>query len=313
MGEIATTQGTISDSGHLTVAKALEERRHDLVALLPEHVSPDRFFRILNSEVKANPDLRSCTAQSLFTCAVEAARLGLDVGSGAKQIHFVPFNTKKKQPRGYRGPDEWEMVAQPIIDYRGLVKLGLTNGDLRDCWARLVYEADTYTEEERDGQTHVTHLYDPFLPDDKRGKIRGVYARVERNNGAVRYVPMSVADVERVRNNANSSNSPAWRNHWGEMAKKTAIRNALKLVDMSPEARRFMTLADGTEFSYGDAQPRSVDVSAQPSVVARFAAPPRQIAQATDSEPDATDEREPVMVEVDTSDFSDDELPGGAA
>jgi hypothetical protein len=46
---------------------------------------------------------------------------------------------------------------------------------------------------------------------------------------------LTKGDIEKIRNSSKSANSPAWRNWWGEMARKCALKRTLKDAPLSTE------------------------------------------------------------------------------
>tara|TARA_Y100000034_G_scaffold45691_1_gene56137 strand:+ start:107 stop:976 length:870 start_codon:yes stop_codon:yes gene_type:complete len=233
------------------IAKALIDHRSDLLEMVPDHIDGERFLRVLTSEIKRNPALKDCSLGSLFDCAVEAARLGLDVGAHARQFHMVPFKVKG------------QMTATPIIDYRGLIALAMQNG-AASVSAELVHDSDSFTMLEQDGATYVEHRFNPLASSDDRGRVVGGYCKIVRDNGTVRYATMTREDIDQVRNASRAKNAMAWSDWWGEMAKKTIIRRALKTENLNPATRAFIAKADEAEIDFGnrrtiDARPGSAD------------------------------------------------------
>src|SRR5690606_18079652 len=57
----------------------------------------------------------------------------------------------------------------------------------------------------------------------------------------------TVEEIEAIRRAAPSANSPAWKNHFGEMAKKTVFRRLAKMLPLSTEAQNAVGLADAAD------------------------------------------------------------------
>jgi len=60
---------------------------------------------------------------------------------------------------------------------------------------------------------------------------------------------MSRQQIEAVRQKAPSKYSPAWNEHWNEMAKKTVLRRVMKLVPLSTEKFVAAMEHDNTDFN----------------------------------------------------------------
>jgi recombination protein RecT len=77
---------------------------------------------------------------------------------------------------------------------------------------------------------------------------------------------MTAADVEKVRQKANSKDSPAWRYHWNEMARKTVFRRAAKWLPLSAEKSGALIQAleqDDLDFDFSEVS-EAAAVEAEP-------------------------------------------------
>jgi len=197
----------------------LEAQKDSLKAALPKHVTPDRIIKTLLVAVNRTPELLQCTQSSVFECINRSAELGLDISGTLGEAYAVPFNNKGTKQATF------------IPGYRGLVKLARQSGDVKRVEADVVCEHDEF-----DFRKGANFRLD-FAPNIRgdRGKPIGAYALVEFKDGGFQADFMPVADIEKIRGIANSKNSPAWRDHWGEMAKKTVLKRTLKLCPLSAD------------------------------------------------------------------------------
>jgi recombinational DNA repair protein RecT len=83
----------------------------------------------------------------------------------------------------------------------------------------------------------ITHHPPGFA---QRGKAVGYYAIIFYKGGTRHIDIMSREDVEAIRNNAKSKNSPAWRYNFDEMGRKTVCKRALKTVPKTPRLEAAM-------------------------------------------------------------------------
>jgi recombination protein RecT len=251
-GELATFDpyapiGTIQGlSGLLNTRKV----RDSIATALPKHVTPERLIKTLLVAANRQPDLLQCTQSSILETINRAAELGLDLSGTLGEAYAVPFNNKIKW-KDDNGHDRetWVKQAQFIPGYRGLAKLAWQSGEIRRIEAEVVYVKDKFIF--RKG-LNGTLEFEPFMDGD-RGEEKGAYALVEMKAGGVMYDYMSKADIERVRNRAQSKNSPAWRDHWPEMAKKTVFRRVAKWLPLSTEKFTRAIESDDTDFEMVDA------------------------------------------------------------
>lgn len=201
--------------------KPIDELRTNLSAMsrqfqmvLPPHVPPERFLRVVMTAVQAEPKLLDCNRATLFSACMKAATDGLlpDGREGA----IVPF----------KGSAQW----MPMVG--GILKKVRNSGELAAITAQIVFQNDRFRYwVDSDGE-HIEH--EPLLF-EARGDIIGVYALAKTKDGAIYVEPMSKAQVEQVRAVSAARNNGPWVDWWEEMAKKTAIRRLSKRLPMSTD------------------------------------------------------------------------------
>lgn len=176
--------------------------------------------------------LAQASDKSKFDCVLGAARLGLQLNSPLHQCAAVPFKTKNG------------VIAQLIVEYRGLAALMKRYGSVKDIHTGLIYENDDYNWTESDF-TMSRKIGD-------RGKVVGVFAKLQLLDGSSQCEVMTVDEVEHVRNKSRAKDKGPWVSDWAQMARKTVLRRAANLVDMGPKGADLMARADKTEFRYDD-------------------------------------------------------------
>lgn len=189
--------------------------RGQLKAALPADLPVDRFVRVVTTTLTQNPDLANkCSEQSFMESAVKCAQLGLVPDSFMGQAYFIPRNGQ----------------CQLQVGYQGLLELARRSGKIKAVRSGVVHENDTYelTEE----PFHFT--FTRCMTGDRGKPIFG-YAVLELEGGESQYEIMSYEDIEAIRKAAPSANSPAWKSHWGQMARKTVLKRALNYAPKSIE------------------------------------------------------------------------------
>lgn len=156
-----------------------------------------------------NDRLQQCPPQSIMNAIVNVASVGLTLNPALGLAYLVPRDG----------------ACCLDISYRGLVQLAVDSGAIRYVRADLVYENDHF--EWRGLDEKPIHTMNPFSKD--RGDVVGVYCYVKTSDGDFLAGTMSVDDVNNIRSLSKAPNSPAWKNHWGEMAKKVLIKREQKL------------------------------------------------------------------------------------
>jgi recombination protein RecT len=183
-----------------------------LKSALPPHVTVEKFLRVAMTALQQNPNLLNMDRPSLFAAVVTSAQLGLLPDAQLGEAYFVPFKGK----------------VQLIPGYRGLIKLA-RQGDIGFIEAEIICMNDKplYILGDESRFECVVNWQD-------RGPMIGVYALAKyRDGGIAARVVMTKAQVDAIREGSQNANGPAWRDHFEEMAKKTALRRLAKHLTLS--------------------------------------------------------------------------------
>ncbi|MEC4049771.1 RecT family recombinase [Flavobacterium sp. SUN046] len=138
-----------------------------------------------------------------------------------KQCYFIPYGDK----------------LECSISYAGNVAIAKRYGKLKSIKGNAVFEGDTF-EFEVDNVTGrrkvIKHVQ--TLDSIGTGKIKGAYAVVELNDGTIDTEVMSINQIQQSWNQGGSKgNSPAHKNFADQMAIKTVINRACKLLISSSD------------------------------------------------------------------------------
>jgi recombination protein RecT len=195
------------------VRQKMERMSGQFEAALPKHIPVERFKRVVMTAIQQTPALLDCDQRSLWNAAMRAAQDGLlpDGREGA----MVPFKSQV----------QWmPMVA-------GVRKKVRNSGEIATWETEVVYEKDHF-EFELGDDPFIKHK--PHLGAD-RGKPIAAYSIATLKTGEKSREVMSIAEIERIRSMAPSKNSPAWKDHFGEMCRKTVARRHSKVLPMSTD------------------------------------------------------------------------------
>jgi recombination protein RecT len=210
-----------------TFRDVLGKMKNQLAVALPKHLDVDRMLRIVFTTVQRNPALLDCTRDSLLGCIVQCAQLGLEPDGLLGHAYLIPFKNRKEN----------RLECQLIIGYKGLLKLARQSGEIASVSARVVYSKDLF-EYEYGLNEKLRHI--PYVQQEEKddsGVPVFAYAIFRLKDGSHHFDVMSYREIEFIRKGSPSGNSPAWSDHWDEMAKKTAIRRAAKMSPASIEDR----------------------------------------------------------------------------
>lgn len=224
------------------LAKGLDLARARMVAVLPASMSPDRIIGVIQNEFQRNPRLRECTPPSIVRAVVQCAELGLDPSPKLGQAWFIGRSKKLRNVKTRK--EEWVQVCELQIGYKGILKKAYECERILSVDAVLVHEKDRF-ELQRGTHPDVLHEYG-F---QERGAVIGAYfaARLTPAEGNVwRVDDMSLAQLLAIRDNssdgwkafqAHRTKSTPWKDHEGEMMRKTMLVRGLKTCPISDSFR----------------------------------------------------------------------------
>jgi len=194
--------------------------RAQIEKALPKICSAERFMRIAMTAITKNPKIAECTEASLMGSLLDLATLGIE--ADGRRAHLIPYGT----------------TCTLIIDYKGLVELVRRSGDVLKLHADVICDNDIFEYDCGEVTKHVIN----FKGD--RGNIYAVYATATMKDGSKQCEVMTAADVEKIRSGSMGKNSSPWKNHWGEMAKKTVFRRLCKWLPLSSETLELVSKDD---------------------------------------------------------------------
>lgn len=226
---------------------------------LPSNVSQEAFKNAAVVAAQDNPQILQCEMQSVFKSIRTLAAAGL-VPDG-REAALVPFKTKVD------GKYIQKCQAMPMVF--GLVKMARRSGDVRDIRAHLVYEKEVETGAFRYIVGDEERLEHSPILFGERGEAVAVYAIAKLKDGTLVREFMGADEVDKIRrtgasqrkfDNGRSSVSDQpigiWKDHSGEMWKKTVIRRLCKRLDLSAEDMRRI-VADEDQIPMRDVTPET--------------------------------------------------------
>lgn len=213
------------------IADLLMRSRGQLAVALPKHLTADRMIRVTLTTLRRNPALQRCSVPSFLGAVFRAAQLGLEIDSGLGHAYLIPYREE----------------ATLVIGYQGLLDLVRRSGQVSTIYAREVYEGDvfSYSFGLEPKLEHVPG--DACNPDG----ITHVYAVARLRDGGVQYEVMRRSEVEAIRKRSRAGASGPWVTDYAMMARKTVLRRLCKLLPLSIEAQRAVTLDEAPDAGIG--------------------------------------------------------------
>ena len=168
---------------------------------------------------RTNPALWDCSKESLVSCLMTSAKLGLYPGVGG-ECAYVPFKGE----------------ATFIPMYQGLIRLAFESGYVSKISAHVVYENDFF-----EYKLGLEEVLNHVPADGDRGKRKAVYAVISMKDGSKSFEVMFEKQINLIKAeiySAGKEKSP-WNTErdidW--MWKKTVLKQALKVVPRSSNLR----------------------------------------------------------------------------
>jgi len=186
-----------------------------IISALPQNVEYERLERLTVAALRKNPELLTCTKESLIGALIECAAWGLQPFGGL--VYLVPRRNKGINEVSFQ------------LGYRGIVELIMRSGKVAYVNAHCFYENEKFNVSygTSPGIDHIP------LDTSKRGEIAGAYAVFKLLSGDVQFNVMWKEEIEKRRRVAKTD--LFWKQWTEEMYKKTAVHNGAKFLQLSPE------------------------------------------------------------------------------
>lgn len=202
--------------------------KDEVKKLLPEHITVERFERVVLSAINNNPYLLELDRKSLFESCLKCASDGL-IPDG-REAALVPFKDK--------------VQYMPMV--YGIIKKIRNSGELKSLTVNLVHKNDKFKYFVN--ENGETLLHEPDLFSD-RGDLIGVYSIIKTKYDAFYLEVMTKNEVMAVKAMAEQKLKDKSKSPWNgvffaEMWKKTVIRRQSKRVPMSAEVEKVIQAND---------------------------------------------------------------------
>ena len=188
---------------------------------LPKDYNPENALKsayIILSDPKNNI-LEKCNKASIAEALLKMVVYG--VSPIKKQCYFIPYGDK----------------LECSVSYAGNIVTAKRYGNLKSIKANAIFEGDEF-EFEVDAVTGRRKVIKHKQTLDSVGsnKVKGAYAVYELNDGSIDVEVMNVSQIQASWNQGGSrGNSPAHKNFADQMACKTVINRACKLLISSSD------------------------------------------------------------------------------
>lgn len=226
----------------------LSKRADEFKMVLPAHITPEKFQRVIATAAIQNPQLLECDRQSLLLASMKLAQDGLlPDGREAALVPFKNWNPKTRETT-------WQVQPMPMV--YGLRKKILQSGEVLSIETGVVYLADLESGHflyEVGLEPPIRYRPNLLLPieettDDKIVAAFSI-AKLKNEAGGDPYWSVEVmrrAEIDKVRQASQTgalgkktrdgkaiAPKGPWVDWFGEMARKTVLRRHAKVLPMS--------------------------------------------------------------------------------
>jgi phage RecT family recombinase len=136
-----------------------------------------------------------------------------------KDVYFIPYGNQ----------------LNVEFSHNFLSKLAYKSGKVKKIETLLVFEGDEVWVDE-------SGLHYKINPFDQSGEFKGIIVLVKLSNGETIHNFVTKQHIENARNASRSKNNGPWKTWYYEMAKKVAIKNTFKTLDISPEIEEAISI-----------------------------------------------------------------------
>ena len=277
-------------------AAALDERAPTIKAVLPSHVSMERFKAVALSAASQRPEILKCTPNTLFGAITKAAQDGL-LPDGREGVILSHRTKHRYRDSDGKWRDRWTDDAAWIPMIHGQRKRAKELENIIVA-SEVVYENDHFMLVFGD-EPRLEHT--PAGLGKQRGEPIGAYAIYRIDGVIVHREVMDRDQIMAVRAKSKNPDGMLWSAMWTEGWRKTVIKRGFKAVPVGESLDRI--IERDNEMYALDGDGTVIDSSTpRPPAVGSRRAPERVVHVATGG---VAAELPPVVGETDPPDESE--------
>lgn len=156
-----------------------------------------------------------------------AYRNPMSLRSAFQQVAACGLTLNPARGLAYLVPRDSQVILD--ISYRGMIRMAVEDGAIKDCIVELVYSTDEFSY--RGKRKSPEHVFNPFADKAKRGEFVGVYVEAMLPDGRLHVEAISAEAIYAARAVSDlwkRKKKGPWVDFFDSMAKKTAIKIARK-------------------------------------------------------------------------------------
>ena len=201
----------------MEIVSRLDMAKPRLALVATKYLSEEQLCILARKMWGENSALRRCDPDSFMLAIFTACQFGLDPTGVGNQAHIIPYGKEAKFVRGWGG----------------VITMAARKGIKIDTFA--VYDGDEFEvirQSTTDGYFVGIH-HKEVRGNEEPGEVKASYAVAtcrEWDQPMIEVVWRH--DIEKIRNLSANSGSPAWKNWYSEMARKTAVNRLAKRLPL---------------------------------------------------------------------------------
>lgn len=204
-----------------------------LMALCANKTEAEKMYVVCMNTISRSPRLLECSFESIATCILTSYQLKLFPGPMA-ECAFIPFGN----------------VATFVPMYAGLLKLCYNSGFIKSIDVDVVWEGEEF-EFTKGLETRLVHV--PNLDIDvSKNQRKAVYCVIKTVYGDTQVTVLSPRFINGIKARSKGAKKPdsPWNGTPDDVSwmwKKTAVKQALKMIPRSADLQRVIEIDDENE------------------------------------------------------------------
>ena len=202
MGQLATQAQNVQMQAmnpQRQMKQLLEKSWPRIAAVMPQEMSEKRLYQMYVSTINREPQLASCSVESVLSCFMRCTSLGLEPSNvnGLGMAYILPFGNKNMRT----GQKE----AMFVLGYRGMIALARRSGQLKSIHAQAVYQGDEFDYWEDETGQHFKFRTTRGVPHTE-ATLTDVYVNAQLLPAGSVFVHMTKEEVEAVKRRSPAGN-----------------------------------------------------------------------------------------------------------
>lgn len=215
--------------------RLLDSKLDAIRSVASKALDPVTLIKLVGLCAMRTPRIAQCTPLSVTTAVMTCAEIGLYPSNTFGTAYLVPYYNSKAQV----------YECQLIVGYRGLCTLARRSGEIVTIDAQVVREGDEF---------EVEYGLNPIFRHKPKGDISqpiiAVWALAILKGGGHQLTVMSYDEVMAIKARSKAKDGGPWITDEAEMIRKTAVRRLCKMLPLTPEVEKDMSVADRSEFNF---------------------------------------------------------------